>query len=371
MSGAREWTDAELDAARRTTDEALDPLVQRLEPRQVGKMLGTLFGSRHLPSADPAFQPLLAVLPILTPRDRESVARGQALFRLYGPEVLLILGCYGLPAAYAAADGVQVIHRARRLKDDALRRLCDTAQMVINVMQPGSLEQGGVGTRALLKVRLMHALVRQHVRTLEEPAPWSASWGEPLNQEDLAGTLLTFSILVLDGLRKIGVELEPGEASGYLEVWKHIGAMLGIDPRLIPVDVAEAELLSRRIGQRQFRPCPEGQELAAGLAEVVDTLFPVRGYGSSLSHFFLDDSVFGINLGQVLALPPANWTRHLVRARAAQKRVELHWLNRVWGARRRRRSVSTFFAQALISLQRPDDLSPFEVPPSLASSWRL
>lgn len=27
----------------------------------------------------------------------------------YGPEVLLILGCYALPASYAAADGVQVV----------------------------------------------------------------------------------------------------------------------------------------------------------------------------------------------------------------------------------------------------------------------
>jgi hypothetical protein len=365
------WSDEQLDAFRGLADPVLDPFVSRLDSRKLTRMLGTLFSSKHLPHDDSAFEPLLAALPRPVPQQREAIERGQALFRLYGPEVLLILGCYGLPAAYAAAKGVQVIYRARRLKDDPLRRLCDTAQMVINVMQPGALESEGIGTRSLLKVRLMHALVRQHVKTLEEPQPWSQDFGEPINQEDLTGTLLTFSILVLDGLRKIGVELQPGEEHGYLEVWKHIGAMLGIDPRLIPADRAQAELLSRRIAERQFRPSTEGRELAGGLAQVVNGLFPISGYGLSLSHFFLDRSVFGLNLAEVLALPPANWTRHLVRARATQKRFELRWLNRVPGARRRRRSLSTFFAQALISLQRPDERSPFEVPPALASAWRL
>jgi hypothetical protein len=363
------WGNEELDAFRSIADPVLDPLVSKLDARQLARMLGTLFGSGHLPTKDPAFEPLLAALPVPPLQHREAIECGQALFRLYGPEVLLILGCYGLPAAYAAASGVQVIYRARRLQVDPLRRLCDTAQMVINVMQPGALDSDGIGTRSLLKVRIMHALVRQHVKTLKQP--WSRDFGEPINQEDLAGTLMTFSILVLDGLRKIGVELQPGEESGYLEVWKHIGSMLGIDPRLIPADSAAAELLSRRIAERQFRPSPEGRELASGLTRVVGGLFPVSGYGVSLSHFFLNRSVFGVNLAEVLALPPPNWTRHLVRARAAQKRIELRWLNHVPGARGRRRYLSTFFAQALISLQRPDDHSPFEVPPALVSAWRL
>jgi hypothetical protein len=147
--------------------------------------------------------------------------------------------------------------------------------------------------------------------------------------------------------------------------------VLGIDARLMPRDYASAVELAAQIARRQFSPSPEGRKLARELMKVNDALFPIAGYGLSLMHFFLDGSVFGVNLAEILELPAPNWTMHLVRARAAQKRLALRWLGRVPGAERRRRSVAGFFTQRLILLQRPDKQSPFEVPPSLWERWRL
>ncbi|HWO08861.1 MAG TPA: oxygenase MpaB family protein, partial [Polyangiaceae bacterium] len=213
-------------------------------------------------------------------------------------------------------------------------------------------------------------LVRQHVRTLGSPA-WAPAFGQPINQEDLAGTLLTFSLVVVDGLRKIGAVIPPEAERGYFALWNHIGRVLGIDERLLPAGAEAAAALAARIGQRQFRPSPEGQHLARELVKVNDSLFPVPGYGLSLMHFFLGETPFAVNLAELLALPPPNWTRLLVRARAAQKRAVLGWLPRVPGGERRRRALSGFFAQRLILLQRPDKHSPFEVPPELWQRWRL
>lgn len=361
---------AELDSFRERTDDALDELVMRLPREQIGQMLGVLFRSDHVPESDAGLGALLERLPPVPVVEPDAVAEGQALFRLFGPECLLILGCYSLPAAYAAARGVQVIHRARRLEDDGLRRLTETAQMVINLMLLGGLEPGGIGARSARKVRLMHALVRQHVRSMPEPA-WSPAFGAPINQEDLAGTLLTFSLLVIDGLKKIGAVVSPSAERGYYALWSHVGAILGIDPRLRPATGEDAAALAARIGVRQFGASPEGQHLARELIKVNDALFPVPGYGLSLMHFFLRATPFGVDLADVLALPAPNWTRLLVRARAAQKRVMLDWLPRVPGAERRRRVLSGFFAQRLILLQRPDKVSPFEVPRELWQSWHL
>lgn len=363
-------SDSELDAFRARGDDTLDPLIATLSASDVPEMLGLLFRTDRIPD-DPRFRRLVAAIPTLPVQRPRLVNAGQQLFQLYGPEVLLVLGCYGLPAAYAAAHGVQAIYRARRLKDDPQRRLCETAQMLINVMVPGSLEPEGIGTRSALKVRLMHGLIRRHVRTTERPGPWKAEFGEPINQEDLAGTLLTFSLLVLDGLRKIGVELSTEEELGYLEVWGHIALILGIDPRLVSHDFTSAEALATCIGKRQFRPCAEGRQLTRELVDVTNSLFPIPGYGTSVMRFFLDASVFGVNLAEILDLPPANWTRVLVTARAAQKRFILRWLNRVPGARRRRRALSGFFTQRLILMKRPDKQSPFEIPPGLLERWRL
>src|SRR5688572_27926047 len=112
----------------------------------------------------------------------------------------------------------------------------------------------------------MYGLVRRHVRILPEPQR-SPSLGVPINQDDLAGMLLTFSLVVLDGLRKIGAHVSPEAERGYFAVWDHIGELLGIDARLRPADFASAMAFAQRIAQRQFRATPEGQSLAQDLAK--------------------------------------------------------------------------------------------------------
>jgi len=361
-------SDEELDRWRERGDDALDAAVAELGSEAVRELLGELFRTTGMPR-DARVVALLQRLPALPVADPQRVEHGQNLFQLFGPEILLVLGCYALPAAYAASNGVQVIYRSRRMADDGLRRLCETAQMMINVMVPGGLAPGGIGERSALKVRLMHALIRAHVA--RDGQAWSSSWGLPINQEDLAGTLLTFSLVVIDGLRKMGAQVSPQDEQGYFTVWHHIGKLLGIDARLIPGDYAAAVALAARIAARQLRPSPEGKKLARDLVQVNDSLFPVPGYGLSLMHFFLESSIFGINLAGLLDLPAPNWTRLLVRGRAAQKRLVFDWLERVPGARQRRRVVAGFFTQRLILLQRPDKRSPFELPPGLWARWRL
>jgi len=370
MTESLQITHADLDGFRAIGDPLLDERIAALPTASVREMLGELWRSPTLPE-DPRFRALASAIPPITLQERGLIETGQQVFALYGPEVLLILGCYSLPAAYAAANGVQVIHRSRRMQDDGRRRLFETAQWVINVMRPGELEDGALGHRSAIKVRLMHGLIRRHIRDLETPTPWAQGFGTPINQEDLAGTLLSFSLAVLRGLRKIGCRLTVQDEVGYLAAWRHIGGVLGVDPRLTPQRVADAEALATLIGQRQFRASPEGRELASDLADVIDGLFPVRSYGTSLMHFFLQDNVFGVNLVEILGLRPANWTRILVQARAVQKRFALRWLPHVPGAVRRRRFLARIFAQKLIAMRNTETERPFEVPPYFSERWRL
>jgi len=63
---------------------------------------------------------------------------------------------------------------------------------------------------------------------------WADSWGRPLNQEDLAGTLLTFTTVVFDAFRRSGVETTSDEREEYFHLWRVIGSLLGIRSELIP-----------------------------------------------------------------------------------------------------------------------------------------
>jgi len=378
-------TDDKLNAMRMVCDPVVDEVIARYfasaSKEDVGALMHTLFRQGVLPAAHPLVARYTAALDGWPePPIGAAVARGQRLFELYGPEILLTLGSYAVPLAYAAANGVQVIHRARRLKDDPIRRLCDTAQMVINVMQVGELARGGIGWRSIRKVRLIHAVIRhlvakdhkeQDEQGQAKSTPWQAAWGRPINQEDQAGTLLTFSIGAIHGLRLMGAQISKDAADDYLSAWAAVGRLLGVEESLLPVDEIEGAELAKKIGARQHAATPEGQMLMRHLLDAVDSLFPFRGYAVSLSHFFLDTTVYGEKVAEILQLPKANWTRFLVGARARQKRFVLRLLQWVPGATRRRQFVARRFTQAMLLWKRPDAQAPFEVPPGLLERWRI
>ncbi len=372
VTGITSLDDGRLDRFRTIGDPVVDPLVQdylNAAPQELGLLSRQLFTTPGLPKHPlvDAYLERLSVEPLV---DAEASTQGQELFDLYGPEMLLVLGSCALPLAYAAGNGVQVVARARRLKDEPIRRLCDTAQMVINVMQPGALAVGAVGWSSARKVRLIHALIRRHVQS-DELGPWDPAWGTPINQEDQAGTLLTFSVGVLHGLRRMGASVSAEQGDAYIRAWGAVGVLLGVDSALLPETEADAAALAARIGGRQIRKTAEGEELSTQLLSAVDNLFRISGYATSLSHFFLDDTPFGEKVADVLAIPAPNWTRWLVQARAKQKRLKLHLLESVPGAKRRRSFVARHLVQRLLLLKRPDDRVPFEVPERLKFQWRL
>ena len=109
-----------------------------------------------------------------------------------------------LPEAYAAARGARVLNLTGGMVDDLVRRVNETAQMIIDAMgTEGGIRPGESGYNDIRRVRLMHAAVRHLV--LNDPSvqpPWDRTVSVPLNQEDLLGTLMTFTQIVFGALSK-------------------------------------------------------------------------------------------------------------------------------------------------------------------------
>jgi hypothetical protein len=129
--------------------------------------------------------------------------------------------------------------------------------------------------------------------------------------------------------------------------------------------------LARKIGARQHHYSKEGERLMVCLLHAVDSLFPFKGYGLSLSHFFLGATPEGQKVIEALRLPKPNWTRFLVGARATQKRLVLKLLEQVPGAKRRRSFLARRFTQTMILFKRPEMAGPFEVPPEILVRWGI
>lgn len=272
------WTDEFLDKMRLIGDEPADQLVEKLiTDQQVGAvnlMMRKLVENEGIPpgSLPESLREFLQSSAILPPwTDMEKVRLAENLFWLHGPAIVLLLFCYSLPFCYAAREEVQALALTGRLSADVNRRVTETAQMVIDVMAPGGLAGSGEGVRTAQKVRLMHAGVRYRILASNK---WSQGFGYPLNQEDLAGTLMSFSVIVLDGLRQLNISVSEPEAEAYLHCWKVIGHILGLREELMPLDLADATAFTKAFRVRQFEECAEGQLMTKALLDMIAHILP-------------------------------------------------------------------------------------------------
>ena len=272
------WTDIVLDPMCQVTDPLADAVVaevfQHGQADAVNALMRTLIENDDLPSDQlpqgiREYLATSAQLPAWA--DPARIRAGERVFWRYGPEIIMTLLCYGLPFCYAGAKGVQVLALTTRLFSNPTRRVIETAQMVVDVMAPGGLAANGRGIRTAQKVRLMHAAVRYQIAT---HGLWNPAWDRPINQEDLAGTLLAFSWVCLDGLRQMGFQLSADEAESYLHSWNVVGALLGIREALLPRHAAHAEELARAIQRRQYAACAEGQMMTQALVAMMQYHLP-------------------------------------------------------------------------------------------------
>jgi hypothetical protein len=105
------------------------------------------------------------------------------------------------------------------------------------------------------------------------------NWGHPVNQEDLAGTNIAFSYIILLGLYQGKYPVLPEEAESFLHTWRFVGYLLHIDEALLPASFAEAAALEQAIKQRHFKHSEEGEILTTDLIKHYKESFPkVAGY---------------------------------------------------------------------------------------------
>jgi aromatic ring-cleaving dioxygenase len=356
-------------------DEVIQRLVREGEVRAVNRLMRHLVENADLvPEGLPPFvqEYLREVSAPVSGLDAARVRRAVRLFERCGPEVLLSLGFYSLPAAYAARKGVQVLARTGRLAMDSARRVSETAQFVVDVMERGGLGPQGRGIRSAQKVRLMHASVRGLLLQQRDP-PWDrADLGLPLNQEDLAGTLLTFSIVVLQGLDALGVPVTSEEKEDWLHCWVGVGRMLGVDERILPADVTDAVLLMNRIRVRHIAASLEGQEMTAALLKGIRSQLPwfLGGLPATLIHFFLDNDRYnGQDVPAMLGVPSPDWTGRLAPLLVRSSRL----INRLQNDSRAVDLVTRWcgmrVVEAMLQGDRGGTRPPFQIPTDLYTRW--
>lgn len=241
--------------------------------------------------------------------DSKLMAKGSAFFTRHATLIMNLLGLLSLPYCYAAADGAMVLYLSDKIRNDTGKRLYDTAEFVWTVMAPGAFEQNGRAFAAILKVRLMHAAARYY--TLKYNT-WDSAWGNPINQEDMAGTNLAFSLIVMRGLRKFGINISETDRRAFLHLWQVIGYKLGIKTELLPANGKEAYDLEQAIRSQQFKASEQGKTLTTSLTDFFSKLENI----TPLSHketVQLMRYLLGDEVANLLDIPKGNLPDSTIR----------------------------------------------------------
>ena len=250
-------------------DRPADLVVEAIEalPKGEGWRLfeeGLRGGSRAIPGAPRAMRDLLdAATEVPTWVDWATCDRGGEMLMRVGVLGGAVLGSQSLVLGYASPAGNKPLVLSGRLKQHALRRLNETARFVQAVCRPGGMRPFADGWQITLKVRLIHAQVR---RMILKTGTWNASaWGAPVNQHDMAGTTLLFSLVIMDGLRKLGVRIDADEGERYMHLWRWVGHVIGVDTELLPTSESDATRLADLIAATMGPPDQDSRDLTKAL----------------------------------------------------------------------------------------------------------
>lgn len=256
--------------------------------------------------------------------DEKKLTLGGHVFQDHFFTSTTALACASLPVCYVCQPDVKVLSFTRRFIDKAPIRIVETAQMVTDVMGNGgvTIKDGhlaGKGVQSVLKIRLIHASIRYLLINKEQilstgqceelhsenflmiyilesaqdkcywygdkkPSIWNLqNDGAPINQEAVALALLTFSYVILRGLKTIGVKLNPQQQNAYLHSWNVVGYVLGIDEKFLKefesyekAEVIYNQLMLRRRGNTEDGALLQ-QALLSAFAVTADELMPIKG----------------------------------------------------------------------------------------------
>ncbi len=200
----------------------------------------------------------------------KDVIRACEFYQKNQQNIGIVLALYSLPYCYLGADGAKVLYLSERIRNDTTKRLTETGQFLKSVLNYDNWQSKDIFL-ICNKVRLLHATIRFFTIHSKK---WDMNWGYPVNQEDMAGTNMAFSWIVLKGLEKMGVNVDKSYEKAYLNTWNVIGFFLGVNTELLPINYRNYYDLDKQIALRQFKESLEGKELAAALITTIRNFAP-------------------------------------------------------------------------------------------------
>ena len=220
---------------RHTTigDPVLDPVMDELAELRTDKLhkfveAGIMQSEalREAPEALRNFFDDLGTPPWL---DYEAFRPGISAFHANTQHILLAFICGVLVEGFATlisksfAITGRVVHTHRRLKQNN--------RQLVEIFFPGGLHRDGDGFRLSIRIRFVHARVRQLLKGSEY---WdTATWGTPVSAAHLGYAIAVFSMRLLQYSSLVGARYSQEARDSILDVWRYAGHVMGIPESIL------------------------------------------------------------------------------------------------------------------------------------------
>lgn len=311
LSPSREEYDAVV-AACWAGDPAMDALIDWMYQAGSGeaRRLFQQAVTQGIDSVADAPQPLQDFFSIVDAEpawlDRNLIEEGVKFIHgvgLAGPYVLRDLALMG---GYLLSGFNHVLVLTGALNKDTSLRIAETGQWWVDCTELGGLDRFGAGFRSTLHVRLVHGMVR---RAVTKNPKWDENqWGVPVNQIDMVATYLGFSVVMLGGLRQLGIPVTSRESKAVMHLWAYACWLMGVDERWLVFSEKDGIVLLSHTFMTQSRPDWTSQELGSALAqEPLQRKYPnfatLRGKLAYHQHLSVSRYFLGKRKMQQLGLP--------------------------------------------------------------------
>lgn len=209
--------------------------------------------------------------------DRDKLRLATDTMLRVGTSGTYALGSASLMSGYLSSGAVKPLVATGALTRMARRRLAETGKYVRDLAMSGDLGRYSDGVKTTVRVRVMHALVRKGIA---RTSSWKRSeWGAPINQRDMVGTHLEFTVAYIAGLAALGYTIDKREREALMHMWRYLGQLMGLRVDLVPTSFADALEVAWIFNQTEAGPDEDSRALAAALMEAWAEGLPGRRGG--------------------------------------------------------------------------------------------
>ena len=181
-------------------------------------------------------------------------------------DILLALAAGVLVESFSTLMSKSFAITGRMLQetDTSIRQLKQVNRHLLEIFFPGGLLRKGDGWKLSVRIRFIHARVRQLMNSSEE---WNTeAWGVPISAAHMGFSTALFSHRLLEHSTSVGAKFSREEEDSIYELWRYVGYLMGVPETILHSNRQEAQKLFE-IGMK-CEPPPDDDAVAISNAVI-------------------------------------------------------------------------------------------------------